>query len=198
MPSLYPRIRLLGYEWDDGGRKAAGYWKVNDCSCRAVAIATGRSYADVYKELTEYGWSTESKRDLDKATKWPGGKCPRKSSPEYVKAIFSEILGSKYASIPRIVEAGMGRKARFYDGHLFPDRCVIKLRDHVAAVVDGKIRDTWDCRYSPRLTNDTLLQRLHGRSLHPADLQYALVGHEGKTQYTWLPKAIFGYWVVSN
>jgi hypothetical protein len=44
----------LDWVYDDGGRKAAGFkGEARDCVCRAVAIATGQDYADVYRDLAE-------------------------------------------------------------------------------------------------------------------------------------------------
>src|SRR6516162_8179667 len=46
--------RLLLFQYDDGGRAAAGYrGRVRDCATRAIAIATGRSYEDIYRALAE-------------------------------------------------------------------------------------------------------------------------------------------------
>lgn len=40
------------YEYDDGGRKAAGFkGDTRDCVCRAIAIAMNRPYREVYDEL---------------------------------------------------------------------------------------------------------------------------------------------------
>jgi hypothetical protein len=45
-------MRSLLFEYNDGGRAAAGYrGKVRDCATRAIAIATGRSYEEIYREL---------------------------------------------------------------------------------------------------------------------------------------------------
>jgi hypothetical protein len=45
--------RLL-FHYSDGGRAAGGYrGKARDCATRAIAIATGRSYADIYRTLAE-------------------------------------------------------------------------------------------------------------------------------------------------
>ena len=44
----------LEFEYDDGGRKAAGFrGAASDCTCRAIAIATGTAYRDVYDALND-------------------------------------------------------------------------------------------------------------------------------------------------
>lgn len=44
----------MPFIYDDGGRKETGRkGTAGDCVCRSIAIATGRSYDDVYRELAE-------------------------------------------------------------------------------------------------------------------------------------------------
>lgn len=44
--------RMPEYKYDDGGRATAGYkGKTGDCGVRAVAIATGKPYKEVYDAL---------------------------------------------------------------------------------------------------------------------------------------------------
>jgi hypothetical protein len=59
---------MIGFELDDGGRAAAGFrGSAGDCVTRAVAIATGRPYRQVYDDLAElalaYGRRRRSARD---------------------------------------------------------------------------------------------------------------------------------------
>jgi hypothetical protein len=42
----------MNYVYDDGGREAAGFkGKTGDCVTRAIAIATGKPYQEVYDAL---------------------------------------------------------------------------------------------------------------------------------------------------
>ena len=42
----------MRFAYDDGGRAACGYkGTVGDCGCRAIAIATGIPYQEVYDRL---------------------------------------------------------------------------------------------------------------------------------------------------
>ena len=44
----------MEFIYDDGGRAAAGFkGKTGDCVTRAIAIATGRPYREVYDRLNE-------------------------------------------------------------------------------------------------------------------------------------------------
>lgn len=43
---------MLTFQYNDGGRAAAGYrGRVRDCATRAIAIATGSCYEDIYRAL---------------------------------------------------------------------------------------------------------------------------------------------------
>jgi hypothetical protein len=49
----------MTFKFNDGGRAAAGFkGKAVDCVCRAIAIATGKPYAEVYSELSALRWNT--------------------------------------------------------------------------------------------------------------------------------------------
>jgi hypothetical protein len=42
----------MKFVYNDGGRAAAGYkGNAGDCACRAIAIATGKPYQEVYNAL---------------------------------------------------------------------------------------------------------------------------------------------------
>lgn len=186
---------FLGYAYDDGGREAAGYkGDTSDCVCRAIAIATGRPYAEVYAELREYGWRGDGKYNLNRASKWPTKRKPRKGNRRLYRAIESKIIGSDYVGLA----IANGRRAKFYDGELFPARCVVKMACHLAAVVNGKVRDTWDSRYSRPYPLEELDDWLDGRKPHPEDLEnaYRDEDEEDGEPIIKLPKAIFGYWPV--
>jgi hypothetical protein len=62
MTKSHRSIDLNGirYVYDDGGRKAAGFkGKVDDCVCRAIAIATEQPYRVVYNAMSAFGWFPE-------------------------------------------------------------------------------------------------------------------------------------------
>jgi hypothetical protein len=46
-------IQNISWVYNDGGREAAGYkGAAGDCVVRAIAIATGKSYQEVYNAIT--------------------------------------------------------------------------------------------------------------------------------------------------
>lgn len=60
----------MKFTYNDGGRTSAGYkGTANDCACRAITIATGKSYQEVYDTLNEAaGRERASKRRKGKSS----------------------------------------------------------------------------------------------------------------------------------
>lgn len=113
----------------DGGRAASGRrGSAGDCVCRAIAIATGKPYDEVY-------------RDLAKANKAAGGKASARNGLKrevYEQYLFE--LGWTWHSAPKFE----GRKARHSD---MPEGVVIaRMARHLACVKDGVVYDAWDSR----------------------------------------------------
>lgn len=124
--------QLLPYEYDDGGR--SNYFKANkvgDCVCRAIAIASGRDYKEIYNLL--YKTMGESPR---------GGVM---TSGVRFKRLMVE-LGFKWVSLCSV---GSKQSSHFFVGELpSRGRLVCSAHRHEVAVVDGVVRDTWDSRYN--------------------------------------------------
>ena len=134
---------------DDGGRAAAGYrGAAGDCVCRAIAIATGKPYREVYDELTALtkawlakparGWR---QRDYKKRCARDGAS-PRNGSSREVAAQYLAGLGWRWTPTMAI---GAGCQVHLRADELPPGRLVLSLSRHFAAVVDGVLHDTHDC-----------------------------------------------------
>ena len=136
----------MTYEFDDGGRKAAGWkGKGGDCAARAIAIASGRPYQEVYDRLAE-GNATQrlSKRErgaiarTGRTTALHGIFGKRKWFKDYMAE-----LGFEWTATMGI---GTGCEVHVRTDELPPEgRLVLKLSKHYAAYVDGVLRDTHDC-----------------------------------------------------
>jgi hypothetical protein len=128
----------MKYVYDDGGRAAAGFrGKTGDCVCRAIAIATGRPYREVYDELTAIGWNSWRAywRDGD-GLYVPGGEARRR------ERAYIESLGWKWTPTMRI---GQGCKVHLRADELPAGRLLVSVSRHLVAVIDGVIRDIHDC-----------------------------------------------------
>lgn len=122
---------------NDGGRAAAGYQgKTGDCVTRAIAIATGKPYQEVYDALNTHA------------------KAERRGSRK--RGISSARTGVYRSTYQRYLAAlgwvwtptmfiGSGCKVHLRDGELPMGRLIVSLSRHLCAVVDGVIHDTHDC-----------------------------------------------------
>lgn len=110
-------------EWiyDDGGRSQ--YFKANagDCVTRAVAIATGKDYKEVYNTIRRLiGYSPRNgvyKKDTKKVMEYFGGK-------------WKACMGK-----------GTGCQVHLTDSELPYGTIICNLSRHVVCVIDGVIHD---------------------------------------------------------
>lgn len=141
----------LPFTRDDGGRVAAGYkGQTGDCVVRAIAIASGRDYGDVYRDLfeanktfieTHRGKKTRKGRIAAKIAKKNG--TPRDGNFKHVYHDYILGLGFDWVCTMHI---GQGCTVHMREGEL-PNRgrIIARVSKHLAAVVDGELRDTYDC-----------------------------------------------------
>lgn len=121
----------LPFVVDDGGRSAAGWiGQAGDCVTRAIAIATGKPYAEVYAALA----------DREAALGRPRSARNGVARKAYEPYLFD--LGWLWVPTMSI---GSGCTVHLAAGELpNPDRCIVRLSKHMAAVIDGKVHDTFD------------------------------------------------------
>ena len=124
---------------DDGGRSAAGYKSyAGDCVCRAVTIASGLPYAEVYEALAKgSGNQRKSKRTPKKSASARNGiSVKRQWFKDYMHSIGFEW-------VPTML-VGQGCKVHLSAGELPMGRLVVSVSKHYTCVVDGKVHDTWN------------------------------------------------------
>ena len=131
-----------GWTYADGGRKAAG-WKGTggDCVTRAVAIASGLPYQQVYDRLA-----------LGNLTQRASKRTPRGGERTALRGInvkrkwfrhYMDELGFVWTPTMGI---GTGCKVHVLASELPSEgRLVLSLSKHYAAWIDGELRDTHDC-----------------------------------------------------
>lgn len=119
---------------DDGGRATAGFkGTAGDCVARAVAIASGRPYADVYKALAA---GMGSQRKSSGASARNGVSVTRKWFKDQMRAWGFEWVPT--------MKIGSGCTVHLNANELPSGRLVVSLSKHYTAVIDGEIRDTYD------------------------------------------------------
>ena len=121
---------------NDGGRRDAGYrGATGDCVTRAIAIATGKPYQDIYDDLIVAGAGLRQ-------TKAVRGSHPRTGVTRKVyERYITQTLGWKWHPTMAI---GQGTKVHLKDGELPYGKLIVRLSKHLTAVVDGVIHDTFD------------------------------------------------------
>jgi hypothetical protein len=118
------------FVYDDGGREAAGFrGDAGDCATRAIAIATGAPYREVYDALAE--------RQAAK------GK-PRSARNGVARDVWKTYLlehGWVWTPTMRI---GSGCTVHLRADELPGGVLIVQVTRHIVAVVDGVIHDTYD------------------------------------------------------
>lgn len=126
-------------EWtfDDGGRAAAGFkGETSDCVCRAISIATGKPYKEVYDLINQYGQEehlTKRRRKRSSARTGVQKKTTRK--------IMAELGWTWHPTM----QIGQGCTTHMRAEELPRGTIICKLSGHVAAVINGVLHDTYDC-----------------------------------------------------
>ncbi len=136
---------MIDYRYDDGGREAAGYrGKTGDCVVRAIAICTGEDYRAVYLTMAEHmkrnGYAASGNAY---ATRERNRKAPRRKGQIAARRVQDRVLevyGFRKVRLPS------GARPTFTEAHRRYDDCIVGTTKHVAAIVDGALRDTFDGR----------------------------------------------------
>lgn len=123
---------------DDGGRAAAGYkGSAGDCCARAFAIASGRSYQEVYDLINEFAGKER------RGTRKRGMSSARTGVHKATAHKVAYALNNRVRWVP-CMTIGSGCKVHMRDGDLPPGRLVVSLSKHYAAVIDGVLHDTFE------------------------------------------------------
>ena len=131
---------MIEFTYNDGGRFAAGYrGKAGDCVARAIAIASGLSYAEVYNALAEgTGNQPRTKRTGKRPRSARNGiNTRRKWFKDYMRSIGFEWTPTMHI--------GQGCKVHLREDELPHGRLVVQVSNHYTAVIDGHLHDIYDC-----------------------------------------------------
>lgn len=128
---------LLPWTYDDGGRRAAGFrGDTRDCSTRAIAIATGIPYREVYDELT-----SRARAATKRARTKKHGSARTGVSMVVLKA-YLESLDWRWVATMTI---GGGCITHLRRDELPTDaRLIVRVSRHLTAIIDGTIHDLHD------------------------------------------------------
>jgi hypothetical protein len=122
---------VIRWNINDGGRAEAGYrGKTGDCVVRAITIATGIPYKEVYNALA-----------IEQATV-RGRKTCRRGVARPVYDRFLKDLGWTWVPCMTI---GSGCRVHLREDELPNGTIICRLSKHLVAVIDGILQDTYDC-----------------------------------------------------
>ena len=140
---------MIGYRFDDGGRAAAGYGgKTGDCVVRAIAICAREDYRAVYRTMAEHmkrnGYAASGNayatRERNRKAPRRRGQLTARRVQDRVQDRVLEAYGFTKVRLPA------GERPTFTEAHRRYGDCVVGTTKHVAAIVDGALRDTFDGR----------------------------------------------------
>lgn len=125
------------FVYSDGGRAEAGFkGKTGDCVTRAIAIASGRPYKEIYNMINEFAKSERTGKRKKGVSRARTGVYKNTS-----KRVLTE-LGFEWVPTMKI---GSGCTVHLDADELPKGRLVVSLSRHQVAVIDGVVHDTYDC-----------------------------------------------------
>lgn len=128
----------LPWKFDDGGRAVAGYkGQTSDCVCRAIAIATGSAYSEVYYHLNVLG-----KVEVHKEGR-PGKRSSARTGVR--KSTYRAWLRELGWSWTPTMGIGTGCRVHLAMDELpMNEPLIVEVSKHIVAVINGIVHDTHD------------------------------------------------------
>lgn len=172
---------------DDGGRAAAGFkGRAGDCVTRAVCIASGLPYAEVYRRLAGgMGSQRVTKRS---------GKKPRsaRSGINTRRKWFKDFMAEAGFRWVPTMGIGTGCTVHLAKGELPAGRLVVAVSGHYTSVIDGVVHDTWD----PQRTTIMHVAGPH----HPDGDREPRDGEWRNINGVWkaVERCVYGYWIAPS
>tara|TARA_R110000796_G_C14475700_1_gene426104 strand:+ start:129 stop:614 length:486 start_codon:yes stop_codon:yes gene_type:complete len=134
---------MTDFKYNDGGRELAGYkGKTGDCVTRAIAIATGKPYQEVYDNLVLWAKDYSLTRN-DRVAKQirRKGTSPRNGVNKEVYRTYLQSLGWEWVTCNEI---GQSEKVHLDASELPKGRIICKCSRHLTTMIDGVINDTYN------------------------------------------------------
>lgn len=172
----------LSFEKDDGGRAAAGFkGTAGDCVCRAIAIASGRPYGEVYQRLADGMGSQRQTKRMRAKHKRASARSGILTTRKWFRDYMAE-LGFEWVPTMGI---GTGCRVHLADGELPMGRLIASVSKHYTAIIDGVIRDNHDPRRD-RYVNVA----------PPSDMRDLQPGEHRNINGIWrlTRRCVYGYW----
>ena len=173
-----------GFIVNDGGRREAGFTNkatAGDCVARAISIASGRPYREVYDALAAGNasqritkGSARHKATAGRKTASHGIYTRRKWFKDYMRSLGFEWVPT--------MAIGSGCTVHLDASELPAGRLVVMLSKHATAMIDGVIHDAYDPRWSSSQSEPD-----HGQDRPGAIRSNGYLHWESK-------RCVYGYW----
>lgn len=167
--------------YNDGGRSAAGFkGSTGDCVTRAIAIAAGLPYQDVYDRIQREQRTERANKRGKRSNARTGVFTGRAWFKRYMA-----LLGFEWVSCMAI---GTGCTVHLIADELPAGRIIVSLSRHYAAIIDGVLHDTYD-------------SSARGTFLYSANWPDIPKGAKQRDDGQWLyaPKrCVYGYWQLAK
>lgn len=137
---------MIPFEEHDGGRAAAGFkGTTGDCVTRAIAIATGEPYREVYDALHET--AKGDRAHMAKLTLRYGPRARAHASPRdgVARKVYDAYLSALGWEWVPTMQIGQGCTVHLSANELPLGRLVVRVSKHLCAVIDGVLYDNHDC-----------------------------------------------------
>ena len=134
----------MEFKYMDGGRVSAGFrGESGDCVTRAVAIATGQGYRDVYEALSD-GCRSQRGPRLSARAATRRSKVSARDGVMVKRKWFKDYMSALGWTWTPTMGIGTGCQVHLTDGELPMGRLIVAVSKHYTAVIDGVIHDTHD------------------------------------------------------
>jgi hypothetical protein len=121
--------------YDDGGRSISSFkGSTGDCVTRAIAIATGQPYSEVYDAINEQARKERPRNGRKRSSAREGVQKPTIRR-------YMESLGWRWVPTMHV---GSGCTVHLRADELPAGRLVVNVSKHSVAVINGIIHDTYD------------------------------------------------------
>ena len=141
------------FQYNDGGRSDAGFkGDTRDCVCRAISIASGRPYMEVYERLAE-GNATQRRGKYESSYK--AGKRTASRGINTKRKWFKDYMSELGFTWTPTMGIGTGCKVHLVADELPSGRLVVAVSKHYTAMIDGVIHDTHNPQREIHWTNTT-------------------------------------------
>lgn len=173
---------MIPFQYNDGGRAAAGFkGQTGDCVVRAIAIASGLPYIEVYNSLKQLNAAYANNRRGRVAGKLQKkGSTPRDGNYRKVYHDYILSLGFEWVSCMQI---GSGCKIHLRAEELPAGRLICAVSRHLTAVIDGTVHDLYNPAREPRFPISTVQCMGNG---------------EEKVLFSGAGRCVYGYYIKKS